>query len=49
MHGIKQASFLIFQSGKVNIAGAKGIFQLMTAKNRIEEILEIEKVKVMMV
>ena len=41
--GIKQASFLIFQSGKINIAGAKGMFHLLSAKLFIENILQIEK------
>lgn len=49
LNGIKQASFLIFQSGKINIAGAKGMFQLMTAKDRIQEILEKERIRVMMI
>lgn len=37
--GIKRASFLIFQSGKINIAGAKGLFHLTGAKAFIENIL----------
>ena len=49
MHGIKQASLLIFQSGKINIAGAKGMLQLMTAKDRIKEILDEERMMVMMI
>lgn len=41
--GVKQASLLIFQSGKINIAGAKGMKYLDLAKSRIFDILEIEK------
>ena len=41
--GLKQASFLIFQSGKINIAGAKGMFHLMSAKMYIENIIQQEK------
>ena len=41
--GVKQASFLIFQSGKINIAGAKGINYLISAKNFIINILSKEQ------
>ena len=40
--GVKQASFLIFQSGKINIAGAKGMFHLLSAKLYIENIISQE-------
>jgi len=43
IEGLKQASFLIFQSGKINIAGAKGLFHLFSAKSFIENIIETEK------
>ena len=41
--GIKQASFLIFQSGKINIAGAKGIDYLISAKKFILDTLSKER------
>lgn len=42
-NGGKQASFLIFQSGKINIAGAKGVEHLIAAKKFIINILSKEK------
>lgn len=47
MNYTKRASFLIFQSGKINIAGAKGVEYLMSAKQCIETILAAEKKEIM--
>lgn len=41
--GNKQASFLIFQSGKINIAGARGWLYLHTAKECIQNIIQNER------
>ena len=47
--GLKQASFLIFQSGKINIAGARGLFHLYAAKSCIENIIIKEKSNIAMI
>ena len=49
MNGTKQASFLIFQSGKINIAGARGWLYLHAAKECIKDIIEKEKASIELV